>query len=170
MQYHLFLPALGFLLVFPLASTGCSDDEGTTSPPTEFVAADTSFAGFTRWARVAGPIIGPDPAGLEGNAHSGSQLDRQREVFLNHASATRGSNGQWPIGTIFAKQISDTSGNAVYSIAMAKRGGSFNAKHQGWEWFMIDNSTGAILQRGDSLVGGCNGCHEFSTKDYVFSK
>lgn len=170
MRYRLLLPVLGALLALPVVITGCSDDEGTTNPPAEFTATDADFASYASWTRVAGPIIGPDPSGLEGNAHLGNDSTKKREVFVNNASATRGSNNQWPNGTIFAKRISDTSGTPLFTIAMAKRGGSFNAKHKGWEWFLINPTTGAIQQRGDSLVGGCNGCHEFATNDYVFSK
>lgn len=164
--------ALGLLLASPLLIIGCSDDDATTNPPAEFIAADADFSGYTAWTKVAGPIIGPDPAMKEGGAHLGNDSSRMREIFVNNGSAVRGSNGQFPNGTIFAKRISDTSGTPLFTIAMAKRGGSFNSRHQGWEWFTLNPTTGAVAQRGDSLVGGCNGCHEVAGagKDYVFSR
>jgi len=172
MQPRIALPLFGIVLATSLFTTGCAEDDATTNPPAEFIAANTDFAGYSGWTRIAGPIIGPDPGGMEGNAHLGDSLNRQREVFMNNATATRGANGQFPNGTIFAKRISDTSGNPLFTIAMAKRGGSFNGKHKGWEWFVINQTTGAIQQRGDSLAGGCNGCHEFAgaSKDYVFTR
>jgi hypothetical protein len=55
---------------------------------------------------------------------------------------------------------------------MAKRGGTFNSQHKGWEWFVIDPASGTIASRADTLMGGlCNSCHVVNAdEDYVFTR
>lgn len=167
---------LGLMIAIAAGSalSSCSKDE-TTNPPenTEFIAQDADFSNFTAWTKVVGPLNGPDPAGLlSTGAHSGDDSSISRTVFINNASATRGSNGEFPNGTILVKELKMADGTIPMITAMAKRGGEFNKTYKGWEWFMLDPATNKVMTRADTLMGGtCNGCHNSNAdKDLVFTK
>jgi hypothetical protein len=158
--------AIGCLVLVGLI--GCS--EATDPQPSEFVATDADFAGFTTWTRTTEPLSGPDPA--LGPAHEANDTNVVRYVTINNASATRGSNGQYSNGVIVVKEMKKRSGELVAVMAMAKRGNNFNASNNDWEWFVLDKD-GKIQDRGANLMGGmCNGCHSAvkTTNDYVFTK
>lgn len=114
---------------------------------------------------------GPDPA--LGDAHSGNDSSVKRKIYIKQSNAQKGSNGQYPNGTIVVKQTVDKDGKEMMVVGMAKRGGSsFNTDNNGWEWFVL-NSNGTIKDRGDKLMNNmCNMCHSQvkTTKDYIFSK
>lgn len=155
-----------FAVLMTVVLIGCSDDN-TTNPPAEFIATDADFANWMSWTKVA-EKSGPDPA--LGQAHSGNDTNVTRYIY-NKGNPLKGSNGQYPNGTLVVKETKDKDGNVMMITAMAKRGGTFNQNHNGWEWFVLENNS--IKDRGADLMGGmCNGCHSAvkTTKDYVFSK
>lgn len=160
---------LSFLLFCSLAFWNCqSKSEDTPSPSnptnptnpnnavTEFIAQDADFAGFKNWTKYSELASAMSD---DGRAHSNGS----RIMWVKQANAARGANGQYPVGTIFVKEV---QGYGI--VGMAKRGGSFNADHQNWEWFSL-NLEGKILNRNSSSL--CNNCHlKAKNLDYVFSK
>jgi hypothetical protein len=153
--------------------SSCADDAASTNTtPTEFTATDADFANFTTWAKVTGPLKGPDPAGLIGGAHEAQDSTMSRTVYVNNAASVRGTGGHFPNGTILVKELKRADGTVPMITAMVKRGGSFNSAHRGWEWVLLDPANGKIMSRADTLMGGmCNGCHSgAASKDYVFTK
>lgn len=169
---YFYIPLFVMLAAAPLL-VSCSDDDdddNTVTPPAEFEAQNADFAGFTSWGQPAGPHMGPDPAEI-GNAHGADNSNNQRFIYLNNADADR-SNGEFPIGTIFVKRVVDENDQVLAVTAMAKRGNDFDPNNNDWEWFLLDNSTGEILNRGADLMGGaCAGCHsQNASQDYVWAK
>ncbi len=164
-----YVSAITAYVLVTILAVGCS----STSEPEaqEFVATASSFANFTSWSAVGDPLTGPDPAGLLGEAHDGNMSDVVRRIYVSSAAATRGSNGQYPIGTMFVKDTRGTDGSQRMITAMAKRGNSFNGNGRDWEWFVL-NADGTIVDRGAGLMGNmCNACHSGATaKDFVFVK
>lgn len=137
----------------------------------EFLAQESDFVGFTSWTKTAGPIsgIGPNPSAI-GPAHDSGDPTISRTIYIKD-NATRGSDGQFPVGTILIKAHSK-GGAMIGGTAMVKRGNSFNPSAKDWEWFMIA-ATGSIMVRGGAEVmdGACNSCHSgASNKDFVFTR
>lgn len=96
---------------------------------------------------------------LTGGAHDATDSSIRRWMYIKQKDAVRGSNGQFPIGTILMKRSKRENGEVVMTLAMAKRGNGFNANGKDWEWFML-NPDGSIMDRGAGLMGGmCNACH-----------
>lgn len=139
--------------------TACSEDP-VVAPPEEFIATQADFAGFTSWTQTEEPRVGLDPmAILAGGAHDATDSTAKRWMYLKQAGAVRGSNGQFPIGTILMKQSKSENGDVRMTLAMAKRGNGFNSAGKDWEWFVL-NPDGSIMDRGAGLMGGmCNACH-----------
>jgi cytochrome c1 len=163
--------ALASVLALSLVIVACSDDDdNTVTPPTEFVAAASDFTGFKSWDQPSGPHVGPDPAEI-GQAHGALDSTLTRYIYLNNASAERGSNNQFPQGTIFVKQTVKMDGSVVATTGMAKRGAGFNATHNGWEWFLL-NEDGTIAQRGAEIAAApCGSCHSANAdEDFVWAK
>lgn len=168
---HLPYFALASILALSLVISACSDDEdNTVTPPQEYVADSSSFAAYKSWTQPAGPFRGADPAGLIGGAHASPDSTIQRFIYLNN-NADRGSDGQFPVGTIFLKAMVTDNGPTAAITAMVKRGGDFNTAGGGWEYFFLDGN-GSIQQRGETITPpDCAGCHEVnSNKDYIFVK
>lgn len=137
----------------------------------EFVAQDADFAGFSGWTKAAGPItgVGPNPSSI-GSAHDSGDSTISRTIYIKD-NAVRGSDGQFPIGTILVKAHTK-AGAMVGGTAMVKRGSSFNPSVKDWEWFIL-TASGSIMTRGGAEVlgGACNSCHTVaSSKDFVFSR
>lgn len=160
---------LSFALV--LALTSCSEDS-TSNTPSEFVADDNTFKGFTSWVLEA-TKSGPDPS--LGEAHAGNDASVTRKIYIKDGKSR--VNGQYPIGTLVVKHTSNPAGTVNEYTAMVKRGNNFNASGGDWEWFVINadgtiRSDGSNKLRGANLMNGmCVGCHgKANTKDYVFSK
>ena len=154
-----------FTVMFVVVMASCSDNN-TSEPPEEYIATDADFANYTSWTLVA-ENNGPDPA--LGAAHGGNDSTVKRFIYVKD-NASRGDDGQYPLGTLVVKDTKDKNGNLMNTTAMAKRGGSFNPSAHDWEWFFLKG--GKIDQRGANLLdGACVGCHsQAKTKDYVFSK
>ncbi len=136
--------------------TNPTNPNNPTNPSQEFIAQDADFLGFKNWTKYAEL---PSAMSADGRAHgNGSRI-----MWVKQANAVRDTKGQYPIGTIFVKEVQNYG-----IVVMAKRGGSFNAEHQNWEWFYI-NLEGKILSRNASSL--CNNCHlKAKNLDYVFSK
>ena len=149
---------IGMLIFFNSCGNETEEDGTTPMPITEeFVAKDADFEGFRNWEVV----VKLDKAlSAEGRAHS----DAARTIWIKPPNTKRGANGQYPIGTILIKEVAGGYG----IVAMVKRGGSFNASHNGWEWFQIDAAS-KISSRNASNT--CNNCHSLvKNQDYAFTK
>ncbi len=149
----------------------CSDDDDDSDP--EFIASSSDFADFRTWTAVFSHQ-GPDPA--LGAAHLGNDETVTRNVFVKD-NASRASDGEFPVGTIFVKDTRDESGATMEVTAMVKRGKDFNPDNNDWEWFMltadgdIAENNGTVLRGADLLDGACGSCHsQAATDDYIFSK
>lgn len=146
-------------MVLIVIAPGCSETETpapSSTSPTEFKAQDADFKDFRTWDVVADL---QKALSADGRAHT----DNARTIWINK-NTERGSNGEYPLGTIFVKEVQGGYG----IVGMAKRGGSFNNKHNGWEWFRLDIS-GKIIDRNSSNT--CNSCHsKVKNLDYAFTK
>ena len=173
--------ALAVLAALIAAAPGCGeDDDGPTGPDgeQEFVAQPADFSGYADWERIDATTH-PTNESLLGPAHAGNSPLFVRAVYRN-AVADPAKRAENPTGTILVKETYgfDEQGNPDFSdggdvVAMAKRGGAFNAEHGGWEWFLLSPGGAEILDRGAGLMGGaCNSCHAGATgeegEDFVF--
>ncbi len=143
---------------FVFACSQTNTPTPTTTPVTtaEFVAQDTDFKDFRKWAVVATLA---QALSADGRAHT----DAARTIWINK-NVSRGTTNEYPNGTIFVKEVQGSYG----IVGMAKRGGTFNTTHNGWEWFKLD-SDGKILNRSSSNT--CNSCHaKVKNLDYAFTK
>lgn len=145
--------------------TSCKDDD-EDDPVAEFIADDATFADYDAWTFIT-ENQGPDAA--LGPAHASNDSLAVRKVWQNNDN-TRSDAGNYPVGTIFFKEVKNDAGAVIGLTAMAKRGNGFDPDHNDWEWFMLDPVTGNIAERG-LFDGMCWGCHQASAStDYVFSK
>jgi len=136
------------------ACGGHAAPEAVDAGPPPFVATQSDFAGFAAWESFDGGSQAMDGLNVVG----------QRTLYLNR----RPPHGsiQFPTGTMVVK----TTAGAP-TLAMAKRGGDFNATGAlGWEWFQLASATDGDVQivwRGEgapvmftySTGGTCNSCH-----------
>ncbi len=138
--------------------------------PTEFKAKDSDFANYTKWTMI-GDTSGPSP--FLGKAHKGRDPKARRRVYKKQILAKPLKGWGYPIGTMILKEIVE-NGKVVEITAMVKRGGEFNKKNNGWEWFMLDPKTHKIKARGANLMNGmCGSCHSNALNnkwgiDFVF--
>lgn len=162
------------------ALAGCLDhDVGGTGD--EYVAMQSDFADYASWTR------------FDIEAETSSPGEGPRTVYISELPAA--SSASFPVGTRIVKVAeTDPDPAAWLMVAMAKRGGNYNADGAvGWEWFDIDpSSTGTPLieWRGpvppegsgyecalgdsdtgqDAAIGDCNTCHAAAWQnDYVMS-
>jgi cytochrome c553 len=138
----------------------------------EFIAKDDDFANFSKWTFV------DKVTGTSDNikdAHLALNPNASRTIYVK-ANADRTDNGKFPVGTILVKQYTDKSNKPLGATAMVKRGGGFNKEFGGWEWFVLDVSTGKIAldDKGNPTRGAiamCNQCHaKTAENDYVFTR
>lgn len=164
--------AVALLCAGAVILSACSDDTSTNTPASEFIVKDADVATFDSWSQTTAPRTGPDPAGKLFGAHEEADTNLTRYIRISSAGAARGTNGQFPMGTIVVKEIKAKNGTVKAITGMAKRGGEFSKANNGWEYFRIDPSTRKISERGDSLTsGGCLGCHSAAKdQDYLFTK
>lgn len=130
---------------------------GPAPEPTTFIALERDFADYARWESTTFEVTA-----LEGTEEGhGASV---RRVFLS-ARPPAGAE-RWPVGTMLVKELPEVT------LAMAKRGGDFNAAGAvGWEWFGLArdaNGTVRIKWRGlgaplgneyGSSSATCNNCH-----------
>lgn len=167
---------------------------GCGSPPPsdagQFVPLQKDFAQFRSWTRFD-LGLGIDPARADGggaivadggSADAAVHVGLPRVIYLNMVPPSGSTS--FPVGTILVKTTGDGTATPGETFAMAKRGGSYNAKGAaGWEWFELADATDGtplILWRGivppagegyAGIVGGvCNECHAaFAPNDFVGS-
>ncbi|HYM20558.1 MAG TPA: cytochrome P460 family protein [Candidatus Kapabacteria bacterium] len=153
-----------------LGISGCSSGTRSTGSGPEYVANVHDFDNLSKWTQTVAPRHGADPSGMIGMAHMADNAMATRTIYVNHGDVKRGENGQFPTGTIFAKEIS-VGGKPMMVTGMVKRGGSFSKKGNGWEYFTLMN--GMVTARGDTVMNGmCMGCHSQAgpAQDFVFTK
>lgn len=163
--------ALAALLLAGCASEAPVDPDLTGG---SFIALDRDFQGFRAWTRTS---VGS--ALLEGHGEG------PRFVYANRPVPAAGET--YPVGTILVKAVElDTDPTRWEVFAMAKRGGTFNARGAaGWEFFRLrftNATTVLITGRGlaptdngvnlySTRVEGCNACHGATARgtDHVLS-
>jgi Cytochrome P460 len=129
--------------------------------PNDFDARDNDFAGYEKWALLGTTTGASDQLEM---AHDAKNPAVTRYIFIKD-DAKRKSDGQFPVGTIIAKQSRLADGTLVgVSTAMVKRAKGFNPTAGNWEWFMLEPKTGTIIknpqgevQRGK--ISMCITCH-----------
>ncbi|WP_053979256.1 cytochrome P460 family protein [Marinagarivorans algicola] len=155
-------------------ATDANGVDYTFTKPSEFVGTLDDIKDYKSWTKVD-EVTGDNLA--NGGAHSTSGT---RKTYKKQASASPYTEaGEYPIGTIIVKEITNTAGSITNLYAMIKRGGSFNVNGGGWEWFTPSTD----LSSAGSLGAGsfCAGCHgkagdttqtdaSFLGADYVFYK
>ena len=139
--------------------------------PTDFDARDGDFAGYEKWTLVAQKTGASDQLDM---AHDAKNPAVTRNIFVKD-DAKRKDNGQYPIGTLIAKQSQLSDGTLVgVATAMVKRAKGFNTAAGDWEWFMLDPKTGVIVKNKEGIVqrgkiGFCITCHtDAEGQDFVF--
>lgn len=157
------------LLVVAYTSQSCQEQP---TQPSEFIADNTTFTGFTNW-QLAKTFVGPSPS--LGAAHAGNDSTVTRKIYYKDGQDP--VNGEYPVGTVIVKHSYNPSGTVAEYTAMVKRGNNFNPSHNDWEWFMLQSNgniatdTSGAEMRGANLMNGmCNNCHSVATTDYSFSK
>lgn len=163
----LMLAILGSAMLF---TQSCKEDEDPDPTPTnnEFIADDASFANWANWSLVE-TRNGIDPS--LGGAHAGNDSTSVRKVYVKDGQ--KAVDGKYPIGTLVVKHMKSDSMEVF--TAMAKRGNNFDASHNDWEYFIIQQDgkivvDNGVAMRGSGLLGGaCVGCHAKATTDYIFT-
>lgn len=160
-----FLVFIGIML--SIVACDSSDEPNTQS---QFIASESDFIGYSNWSKID-ERVGEDPAGYTKGAHGAADSSILRKIFVKQSGVVRNESNQFPLGTIFAKEMSINGVTDIITI-MTKRGGDYDEGGNNWEYFMVSPS-GSILGRGDTLMGGgCKGCHSFAGtgRDFIFSK
>ena len=155
----------------------CMDTAGDGSD--EFVAMQRDFSGFPEWPHASLGVVPTMPG------HPGGSLT----IYINHGQPP--APQPFPTGTIIVKVSDGDDTVAPFILAMAKRGGDYNAEGAiGWEWFELkfdDNAEPVIVWRGEDAPDGecygclpgddpmaeptsCNDCHGASEQDSVYSR
>jgi hypothetical protein len=139
--------------------------------PKDFDAQNGDFANYATWTLAAKTSGATDQLDV---AHDAKNPAVTRYIFVKD-DAKRKENGQYPVGTIIAKQSRLADGSLVgVATAMVKRAKGYNAAAGDWEWFMLDPKTGAIVQnpKGEAQrgkIGFCIACHaDAEGQDYAF--
>lgn len=159
---------IGFLGILTFMQS-CTKEEETETVEEEFVADNSTFAGFQTWTLV-NEVNGADPT-LGEMAHGGQNDSTNRKVYIK--DNVKPVNGLYPKGTVVVK-FTTLSNGSFEVTGLVKRGANFNTTGNGWEWFML-MPDGTIADngnmRGANLMDGmCQGCHTAAkSKDFVFS-
>jgi cytochrome c553 len=144
------------------------------------------FKSYKNWTLIE-ELRGEDPAGAIANAH-GKDVGLFRRIYKKQL--TPKVNGQYPIGTIFLKELrlpkddNKTIGDLAGAITvMVKRDSDFDgqSKAQNWEYFMVDKELSKVLRQGDSsseATKGCFACHTIAqnitpnkeANDFIFPR
>lgn len=179
-----------------LFSTACSDNSdsdnrmsfrtssSSSSNETDnsFKAVINDFVGYDSWQMVDYAIGSSNPS--IGGAHGGQQDNVMRKTYMNAIAANNAE--EFAAGSIIIKEVFTYTQNengfqktpleAGGLVAMVKRGGEFNADHNGWEWFVLAPDLSSVVAQGEDLMNGaCNACHSKASMqtggvDYVFAK
>ena len=138
----------------------------------QFIADNDDFTNFSKWTFV------DKVTGTSDNikdAHLAENPNASRTIYVKN-NADRTDNGKFPVGTILVKQYTDKNNKPLGATGMVKRGGGFNKEFGGWEWFVLDITTGKIeLDKTGAQTRGaiamCNQCHaKTAENDYVFTR
>jgi cytochrome c553 len=125
------------------------------------------FKSYKSWTLVE-ELRGKDPAGAIGDAH-GNDVGLFRRIYKQQL--TPKVNGQYPIGTMFLKELrvakedNKTIGEIAGAITvMVKRDSTFDGETSAnnWEYFMVDKELSKVIKQGDSTseaTKGCFSCH-----------
>jgi hypothetical protein len=118
------------------------------------------FEGFDSWPSFALPAV---------DGGTGHTIDA-RTVFINRLPPEGAT--EFPVGTLIVKRM------PFDTLAMAKRGGSYNVNGaHGWEWFDLierPNKPLVIKWRGlgpplgeeyKKSAGTCNDCHKMAIEN-----
>jgi hypothetical protein len=158
----------------PFASLiSCKTNSTGSLTPSEYTASNADFSGFASWSQTVSPRHGFDPSGVlsSGMAHGVNDSTITRTIYVKQPAATVDQSGNYPVGTIFYKNLT-MNGMTAMGTGMVKRGGTYNSSGRNWEYFML-GADGKIMARGDTLMGGmCQGCHSSAAAghDYIFTK
>lgn len=138
----------------------------------EYVANDADFANYTKWTLVD-RVSGPSES-LQ-TAHLANDPNATRSIYIKD-NADRTDDGKFPVGTTLVKHYTNKDGKLLGGVGMVKRGAGFNKEFGGWEWFVLDVSTGKIAinasgAQSRGAIAGCNQCHaKTADNDYVFTR
>ena len=148
--------------VLGVIGCGGGDPGADAIEPGTFLAFETSFRGFRDWEAF--------PAGTEDGIPDSPHLAGRRTAYLNRRPPSGSTS--FPVGTIIVKEILNDDPTQNDIVARVKRGGTYNARAPGWEWFELRSTTeggAGILWRGvgppagetylGNVEGGCNACH-----------
>lgn len=127
---------------------------GGSTGGNSFIAMDRDFSGYTTWEHFT----------VDGGAVDTVHTAGARTVYVSERPVAGAES--FPQGTIIVKELE------FQTLAMVKRGGSYNASGApGWEWFELRSDPGgavSIVWRGLGPPAGehygqagqtCNGCH-----------
>ncbi len=164
-----------FALALILSTNLACDKKSTDSndKEQEFVATTDDFKDYKSWTLKA-TKNGPDP--FLKTAH-GVEDSLTRKIYFN--SAAKAKSGNYPVGSIILKELTDANGNLQGAFTvMVKRGGGFNPDGNGWEWFMVSTDFKTVMTQGDNATAGgglCASCHSAANQnnnglDWVFTK
>lgn len=129
-----------------LAACRQNDDPASAEELLAAVQADD----YRGWARAPG---------YAERTPSNAPHSDQVEIFVNdvvEAALAEGAGGEWPVGSIIAKDGYTDDGELALTALMEKREG-------GWFWAEYDEE-GTALYSGSPTI--CTDCHE-SGADYV---
>jgi len=167
-----------------------NESDDFTFPPStatdDGVKGLEDFKSYANWTLVE-EIRGEDPAGVLGDAH-GNNANLFRRIYKKQLRPK--ANGQYPIGTIFLKELrvakedNKTIGDLAGAITvMVKRDLGFDGEESAnnWEYFMVDLNLSTIIKQGDSTAEatkGCFSCHTLAqgiapkkeANDFIFPR
>ncbi len=148
-----------------------NESDDFTFPPSAMVVDREKgledFKSYKNWTLVE-EIRGEDPAGAIATAH-GNDSGLFRRIYKQQL--TPKVNGQYPIGTMFLKELrmpkddNKTIGELAGAITvMVKRDAGFDGESSAnnWEYFMVDTNISKVIKQGDSsaeATKGCFSCH-----------
>lgn len=175
MKKNQILGMMIFALLFSFSIVSCSDDDDEEPAITDFVADDSTFANGANWEWVATDMGAGTETAL-GAAHGAAFEDVERKTYIKD-NESRGSNGEYPIGTLVYKSMLSTSDSTEVEgyFGMAKRGEGYSTLGD-WEWFILnaDGSikvTDGVAERGGADFKACGSCHAAAiANDFTFSK
>ncbi len=168
---HFVMMFIGFVLIAIISINGCRKKEKEHHAEAEF------FIGYEQW-QVLDYNIFQNP--LLSDIHAEQGREYARRVYMKPGGKL--VRGKYPNGTYFVietftwendeKIFQKTYGR----LAMVKKGGDYNPKANGWEWFFLESDVvmGGITRGGEFIAEGtCNSCHSLAKdtegNDLVFS-
>lgn len=156
-------------------STDVNDNDASIT--TEFVATNSTFAGFESWileATESGLNDALDTGDPVTQAHAGHNPDVTRRIYFKDGADRVGDT--YPVGTVIGKSMLSSDGAVAGYFGMAKREPGYSVLGD-WEWFLL-NADGSVKddadgnpERGGADFKACGGCHAgASATDYTFTK